>query len=93
MSREAKSYFSQLSASVPVQDWQAWESEISDAESRRHLDPTVMDVLGACDVACDDKSISAPDPEALTCTERWIQKAIEIEERQCVTFLFIACPC
>jgi hypothetical protein len=52
-----------------------------------------MDVLGARDVACDDKSISAPDPEALTCTERWIQKAIEIEERQCVTFLFIACPC
>jgi hypothetical protein len=48
-----------------------------------------MDILGARDVASGDKPIPAPDPEAYTFAERWIQKAIDIEERQCVIFVFI----
>ena len=90
MSLEAKSYFSQLTASVPTQDWQRWEREIQDAESRRHLDPPVMDILRARDGA-GDETMQVIEPEVHTCTERWIQKAIDIEERQCIALPLNVC--
>jgi hypothetical protein len=92
MSSEAKSYFFRLTASVPAQDWQRWEREITDAESCRLVDPTVMDILGARDSPRDDISPVAVEPEeAHTCTERWIQKGIDIEERQCVAYSWNVC--
>jgi hypothetical protein len=91
MSSEAKSYFSRLTASVPAQDWQSWEGEIKDAESCRLLDPTVMDILGARDAPRGDNPLMAVEPEGHTCTERWIQKGIDIEERQCVAFFLNVC--
>ena len=88
MSQEVNSYFSQLTASIPAQDWQQWDKEITDAESRRLVDPTAMDILCARDVTIGEQSIPVVASQAHTCTERWIQKAIDMEERQCVAPLF-----
>jgi hypothetical protein len=84
MSQGAKLYLSELTASVPAEDWQQWEKEITDAESRRLVDPTAMDILCARDAANHEESMPAVESQAHTCTESWIQKAIDIEERQCV---------
>jgi hypothetical protein len=87
MSTEAKSYFSQLTATVPAHHWLQWEREIKNAESCWLVDPTAMDMIGTHDAPRDDNFLAAVEPEVLTCTEKWIQKAIDIEERQCVHFL------
>jgi hypothetical protein len=84
MSQEAQSYFTKLSESIPAQDWQQWETEMSHAESRQLLDPTVMDLLGMREAGNGHKSNPAHDPETPTCVEKWIQKAIDMEERQSV---------
>jgi hypothetical protein len=78
--------------SIPAQDCEQWEREISYAESCHHHDPTVMDILGVHDMS-DDKVNPAVEPEAYTCTENWIQRAIDIEEKQCGAFLRLASSC
>ena len=88
MSQEVNSYFSELTASIPAQDWQQWDKEIKDAESRRLVDPTAMDILCARDVTNGEQPIPVVASQAHTCTERWVQKAIDMEERQCVAPLF-----
>jgi len=93
MSTVVKSYFSHLTATVPAHHWQQWEWEIKDAESCWLVDPAVMDILCTCDAPRDDESIPAFGLEAHTCTEMWIQKAINIEERQCVAFHLNLSPC
>jgi hypothetical protein len=86
MSKETDSYFSRLTASVPAHDWHQWEREIKSAESRRLVEPAAMDILGAHDAGGNNGSVPAAEPDANTNIERWIQKGIEIEERQYVAF-------
>jgi hypothetical protein len=92
MSKQATAYFSHLTMSIPARDCEQWERKISYAESCCHCDPTVMDILGVRDVS-DDKVNPAVEPEAYTCTENWIQRAINIEEKQCGAFLRLESSC
>lgn len=90
MLTESNDYLMQLTAAAPADDCQRWEREIKHAESCRLVDPAVMDILGARDTARHDPSISVDD-QARTGVEKWIQKAIDIEERQCVAFFCKEC--
>ena len=92
MSQEVKPYFTKLTESVASEDWQQWEREIQFAESCRLDDPTKMDILSTRHRGIDQEPIPAIRPETHSAVERWIQKAIDIEEKQCVTFILNFCP-
>jgi hypothetical protein len=88
MSSQAQAYFSNMTNSVPLHDWKMWESEIKDAESRRLYEPSAMDILGVRKPSNNDTVMHDDDNEIHTHTERWVQMAIDIEEKQCVAFSF-----
>ena len=82
MSEQALSYFSHMSASIPEHDWHEWEMEIRQAESQRLADPTAMDILAARQVSHNDVPQHGEDHLTYTDAEKWIQMAINIEEKQ-----------
>jgi hypothetical protein len=90
MSLAAQSYFLKMTESIAVRDWHKWESEIKDAESRRLDEPSAMDILGARKAPEDDRTKHHNDHEMHTHTEKWIQMAIDIEEKQYAAIL--SCP-
>ena len=87
MSVQAESYFSQMTKSVPEHDWQQWEREITDAESRRLDEPAAMDILGAKKISNEDTSMPHDEDATYTSMEKWIQMALDVEEKQCVIYL------
>jgi hypothetical protein len=84
MSLEAEKYFSRLTESAPMQLHQQWEKEIQDAEQHRLADPTVMDILQTRDAHYNNLSILDNEQQGCTPAEKWIQMAIDIEEKQWV---------
>jgi hypothetical protein len=82
MFREAKNYFLQLTASSAADDQERWEREIAHAESSRLVNLAFMDILGARDADRYDQPIPVDNQDPHTNTEKWIQKAIDMEERQ-----------
>jgi Kyakuja-Dileera-Zisupton transposase len=87
MSLEASNYFSNLTVSAPIQLCRQWEKEIQDAKGRWLAEPAAMDILGTCDAHCNNILIPGNEKEVHTPAEKWIQMAIDIEERQWVTFI------
>jgi hypothetical protein len=87
MLSEARTYFQHLTTSIHENDTKQWEKEIQHAELNRHEQPAVMDILGT--KQCVHHDILLDDGEQGSTSETWIQMAIDIEEKQSVTY-FIA---
>lgn len=81
MSAAADSYFNSLSGPISAMHRQEWEKAISNAEARRMLDPSAMDIL-ATRLGCNTSGESRWAEEAMTPTEEIILLALSIEEKQ-----------
>jgi hypothetical protein len=74
-----------LVETINVADILNWEQEIKKAEDERMYDRSVMDIIGARET----KNVPAAAPiDERDCPDSnfdWIQLAINIEEKQCVS--------
>jgi hypothetical protein len=81
--QEAEEYFDRLCTTLDKGDIQAWNAEISAAESKRFRTPDSMDMMGTRQVAAvmDVPDIADHQPNL---GNDWIALALTVEERQYV---------
>lgn len=85
MATEAEAYFSGLSDTANPQDRVLWETQIQYAERCRFDNPAAMDILRAEEVSTSGINEHREEVPDVGCdAERWIQMAINTEEKQYV---------
>jgi len=81
MSAAADTYFIGLSGQTSAEHRQLWENEVSNAEARRMMDPSAMDILAARP-SCNNTGESRTTEQPMTPTEEIILLTLSIEEQQ-----------
>jgi hypothetical protein len=92
MVRETTSDYDTMSSTVPENLRKIWDEEMTHAERRRLVEPSVMDILGAQQMDTDTESDPGPVQHqgAGTGAEaEWLNLALSIEERQYVLFKYV----